>query len=213
MARFDAALNAITTAKVQTIVFNVGVQSSRAVTELLQFEMRRALEARVRGSGLKWVVLRTTFLLQNLLLPWVVQGVVSNGTILYPVPTDLKLSWVAAEDIGRMAAVALKQKIFGETIDLAGENPIDEKGLADSFAEALDRKVVFQSLPLDQFELGVGTAIAPEAGRRISSIFRFIQNHPEEIDFLTKPYSPSARIGSFQPMSITTWIKRHRQAF
>jgi uncharacterized protein YbjT (DUF2867 family) len=209
----DAAMDAIATAKIHTIIFNAGVQSPRTVAELPQFDVRRALEDRVRASGLKWVVLRPTFLLQNLLLPWVVQAVVSSGMIVYPVHADLRLFWVAAEDIGRMAAQVLKQEHFGETIDLGGECVVDGNGLADAFGEALARKVVFESLPLDQFERGVDAAIGPGAGKRVSSIFRIIQNHPDDLDFVTKPYSPSPRIGSFQPMLIPEWVKRHREIF
>ncbi len=45
-------------------------------------------------------------------------------------------------------------------------------------------------------------AIGRASGRRVSSIFRFIQNHPEDLDSVTKPYSVSSPIGSFGPTLI-----------
>jgi hypothetical protein len=59
----------------------------------------------------------------------------------------------------------------------------------------------------------VDAAIGRASGRRVSSIFRFIQDHPEDLDLVTKPYSVSSPIGSFGPTLIPEGVKRHREIF
>ena len=208
----EAALDAIAHAGIRTVIFNTGVRYPRGVAELPTFEAKQALEKMVETSGVRWAIIRQTFLLQNLLLPWVIQGV-RNGAIVYPVRADVELSWVAAEDVGRLAAAILNCSVVGECFDLGADRLVNGNVLAEDFAEALGRPIRFVSLPFAEFERGVDAAVGPGAGRRVGAIFQFIERYPGDRAFVATPYVPSPRLGGFAPTAIRDWVKLHRDAF
>ena len=211
--RGEAALDAIAHENIPTVIFNAGARSPRTAAALPTFDAKRALEEYVRASGRRWAVIRPTFLLQNLLLPWIVRGVIEDGAIVYPVRADLELSWVAAEDVGRLTALILEREAFGENIDLGAARLSNGDELAKSFAGALGRPIRFASLPLGQFEQGVDAALGPGVGRRVSAIFRFIETHPDDLAFVATPYGVSPRLWGFAPMTIADWVRLNRDAF
>jgi uncharacterized protein YbjT (DUF2867 family) len=208
-----AAIDAMLQAGVPRIIFNAAVGYPRAVAELPSFEARQSLEQHVHASGLRWATIRQPFLLQNLLLPWVVRGIATDAAIIYPVRADLKLSWVAAEDVGRLAAAIVDGDIFGETIQLAAEQPINGEALAGRFADALGRPIRFVSLPLADFERGVDATVGPGAGKRIGAIFRFIEEHPEDRAFVATAHAASPRLPGFAPLAIPDWVRMHSDAY
>lgn len=211
--RGRAAIETMAETGIRGVIFNAAVRYPRAAAELPSFEARQAVEEHLRSSGLEWAIVRQTFLLQNLLLPWVVRGVANDGAIVYPVGAEVELSWVAAEDVGRLAPAILEHDLFGETFDLGAERLVTGDELARSFAAALGRPVRFVSLPLTEFERGVDAAIGPGAGRRIGAIFQFIETHPQDRAFVATPYAAPARLSGFAPMAIGDWVRLHRDAF
>src|SRR5262245_11167661 len=78
---------------------------------------------------------------------------------------------------------------------LRGEAP------AEAFSRALERKSRYEALPLDAFEAGV------------DAIFRFIQDNPDDLDFVTSSFSAPAEFPSFEPMALEDWVKAHRASF
>jgi uncharacterized protein YbjT (DUF2867 family) len=210
--RADAALEALGRARIATVVFNASVQSPEHVEELPTFAVRRAFAADLAGVAQNWAVIRPTFCLQNLLLPWVTAAV-GQGAIVYPVPSALKLSWVAAEDVARMTVMVLAERRFGRTIDLGGATALDGDALAAAFADALGRPVRFVSLDLDEFERNVDAALGSRTGKRISAIFRFIERHPSDLAFVTTPFRPAPGFESFTPTPVVEWVRTHAHAF
>jgi hypothetical protein len=152
-------------------------------------------------------------MLQNLLLPYVVEPIRLRDSIVYPVACDVRLSWVAAEDVGRVSAQILAGNRSGCEINLGSSTQMDGADLAAAFSRGLGRTIRFISLPLDEFELGVDAALGDGVGRRVSAIFRFIQCHPDDRDFVSRVFTGAPGLEGFQPMSVDTWVKLHSDAF
>jgi uncharacterized protein YbjT (DUF2867 family) len=208
-----AAISTIEKAGVAGVVYNAAVQIPRRAGELASFAVTADIEAQLRAAVPVSAVIRPTFLLQNLLLPWVTQSIASRGALVYPVARDRALSWTAAEDIGRLAAAIIRQDTYGHSIDLAAGEAINGDLLARSFSQALGRPIEFVSLPLDQFEAGVDAALGTGAGKRIGAIFRFIEEHPDDLDFVARTFTPPGCLPGFEPTPITDWIRLHRPAY
>jgi uncharacterized protein YbjT (DUF2867 family) len=142
-----------------------------------------------------------------------VQGVAEEGAIVYPVRADVELSWVAAEDVGRLTALILDRDAFGESIDLGAEHLANGDTLSASFAEVLGRPIRFVPLALGEFERGVDAALGHGVGKRIGVIFRFIEKHPDDRAFVAARYAASPRLPGFAPMTIADWVRLHRDVF
>jgi uncharacterized protein YbjT (DUF2867 family) len=207
------ALEVIAEAGIKRVIFNVAVQYPRHVEELPTFEALRQVEDQVRGSPLQHALVHNTFLLTNLLLPWVTASIAKDGAIVYPVSHDRKLSWAAPEDVGRLAAEIIARDAFGTDTFVAGTKALDGNELAECFSQALGRSIRFVSLPIDRFEQGVDAAIGPGAGARVGAIFRFIERHADDLGFVSSVFEPPAHLPSFQPTTPSDWVRLHRDAF
>lgn len=208
-----AAISAIEKAGVANVIYNAAVRIPRRAHELPGFAVTADIEHELRASAVATAVIRPTFLLQNLLLPWVTQSIASDGALVYPVAADRKLSWVAAEDIGRLAAALIRHKAYGHDINLAAREAITGVALARTFSRALSRHIEFVGLPLDQFEASVDAALGAGAGRGVGAIFRFIEGHPDDLDFVAATFTPPRFHPQFQPMPIEDWVHDHREAY
>ena len=207
-----AGLDALARTHVSKVIYHTGVQSPRNLAELPGFK-RDQLEARVRAGAWQWAIIRPTFMLQNLLLPYVIEPIRLRDSIVYPVASNVRLSWVAAEDVGRVTARILAEDRSGWEINLGSAVQMDGEDLAAAFSRGLGRTIRFISLPLDAFEHGVDAALGDGVGRRVSAIFRFIQRHPDDREFVSQVYSRVPGLDGFQPMPVDAWVKLHRDTF
>lgn len=210
----STAISIIEKAGVERVIYHAAVQIPRRSQELPSFAVTADIEQELRTKVVTSTVIRPTFFLQNLLLPWVTHSIASNGALVYPVPADSTLSWTAAEDVGRVAASIIQAAdTHGDRIALGAREAIDGHALARRFSEALNQHIEFVSLPLDQFEASVDAALGAGAGKRIGAIFRFIHEHPDDLGFVSTPFTPTALLPRFEPTAITEWIRAHRDAF
>lgn len=44
----------------------------------------------------------------------------------------------------------------------------------------------------------------------MSGIFRFIQSHPDDLDFVSKPFVQPAQARRFEFTDVTKWVAAHR---
>jgi uncharacterized protein YbjT (DUF2867 family) len=207
-----AGLDAIARADLRSVIYHTGVQAPRNLAELPGFR-REQLEARVRAGAWRWAIIRPTFMLQNLLLPYVTEPIRLRDSIAYPVASDVRLSWAAAEDVGRLTAQILLEDRSGCEINLGSSSQMDGADLAAAFSRGLGRTIRFISLPVNEFEQGVDAALGDGVGRRVSAIFRFIQRHPDDRDFVSRAFTSVPGLEGFQPMAVDTWAKLHGDAF
>jgi hypothetical protein len=88
---------------------------------------------------------------------------------------------------------------------------MDGADLASAFSRGLGRKIKFVSLPLDEFEQGVDAALGDGVGKGVSVIFRFLQSHPEDRDFVSRPFTSIRGLEDFQPIAVDAWVNRTGQ--
>jgi|RhiMethySRZTD1v2_1073278.scaffolds.fasta_scaffold136950_2 uncharacterized protein YbjT (DUF2867 family) len=207
------ALTAIRVTGVSKVVLNTAVQFPRLTPDLPAFAAKQDLERSVLSSGLRVTVIRPSFLLSNLLLPWATHSIAKEGVLRYPIANQQTLSWAAPEDIGRLAAATIGNELYGHTILAGARRAVRGEALAAAFSRALRREIRYEALPLDAFEAGVDAALGPGVGKQVGAMFRFIRSNPEDLDFVTSAFSAPAEFPSFEPMALEDWVTAHRDAF
>jgi uncharacterized protein YbjT (DUF2867 family) len=206
----SAAISTIRHSGVKRVVYNAAVQIPRRATELPAFAVTGDIEEDLRRTQLPVTVIRPTFFLQNLLLPWVQQSVASTASLVYPIGPDRKLSWVSAEDVGRLAALIIRRDVYGHSISLGADEAIDGNELARIFSTGLNQHIEFVSLPVNEWEAQVDATLGAGAGERIGAIFRFIHEHPDDLDFVARTFTPLPFLAEYRPASIEDWVHAHR---
>ncbi|MCU0343310.1 MAG: NmrA/HSCARG family protein [Ignavibacterium sp.] len=100
----------------------------------------------------------------------------SDGKLILSLPIgERKLAGIAAEDIGKSAYGIFKNgsEFIGKTVAITGGN-LTGKQMADSFAKALGREVVFNAIPFDVYR-GFGFPGADDLG----NMFQFYHDFEE----------------------------------
>ena len=66
---------------------------------------------------------------------------------------------------------------------------------------------------MGEFEQGVDAALGDRAGSRVSAVFRFIQGHPDDRNFVSLAFTYTPGRKRFRPTSVDTWVKPHSDVF
>jgi uncharacterized protein YbjT (DUF2867 family) len=152
------------------------------------------VEELVRGSGLRYTLLRPHTFYSNLAMQ---APAVAQGRFPYPLAEGARLTLVDPADIGRLAAQAFAEpeRFAGETIELAGE-ALTLSELAETFASVLDRPVEPVRLTPAEFVASMG---APPAFERF--IEWQSEPHPTDTDRLREAFD-------FEPTTLHEYLER-----
>jgi NAD(P)H dehydrogenase (quinone) len=167
----EAALNA----GVERLAFNTGNRLPGTPTGLPAFETRRAAALTLLTSGVPTVVLRPPIYLDNLLTPWVSDGLVREGVLRYPLPPDLPVAWLAHQDLAAATLAALTRPgLAGHTLDLGGGDTLTGPQLAGHLGTALDRPVRYEPLDVEVFRAGLTHVLGDAAAAGVASTYRWV---------------------------------------
>lgn len=201
------------TKSIRGVIFNPSVQYPRHIEELPPFAATREVEGDLRRSAIPFSVVRPTFYLQNLLLPYAAMSIAMRDTLVYPVAEQRPLAWVAVEDIARLIAHLIRSEAMGVSVEAGGRRTLTGTELAERFSQGLGRRIRYQSLGLDEFEAAIDAAVGPGVGKRISAIFRFIERHPDDLGFVSRPFAQPDGVPAFEMTDVTEWVAEHRATF
>ena len=127
----------------------------------------RQVELLVEGSGLAWVHLRPTFFMDNFVSFWG-QGIQHHGVIGLPAGTG-RTGFIAASDIGEVAAEALLSDASGEVWTLTGPESLDHQTVAAQLSEVLGRPVQFVDVEPEGFRGTLASYGMPPLGVQVMS--------------------------------------------
>ena len=210
----ERALACIRTApSIKGVIFNASVQYPRHIDELPAFVAINEIEDALRQRAIPLSVVRPTSYLQNLLLPYAKFSIATRGVLAYPVGDKQALSWVATEDIASLIGHLLEHNAMGVSVDAGGQRSLDGHELAGCFSKGLGRPIRYESLDLDEFERGVDQGLGSAVGKRVSGIFRFIQGHPDDLEFVSKPFVQPSGVPRFESTDVTKWVAAHSKDF
>lgn len=113
--RFDVAVNqgrnaidAARNAGVKLLVFNSSTNIPTAITDIAAFEIKRSVEDYIRQSTLPSIILRPPLYMDNLAAPWSMPSIVDRRIVAYPLPAEIKVSWISLDDTAALVVAALE---------------------------------------------------------------------------------------------------------
>jgi uncharacterized protein YbjT (DUF2867 family) len=128
-------------------------------TAVPHIDSKFKIENHIKQTGLPFTIIRPTSLYENFLIPQVKKGI-RKGKLIQPINRDTVQQYIAAEDIGKAAAKIFQNSDtwLGKTIPLATEQ-LSTQEVADTFSNVLDKKIVYQKLPVLITRLFLGNGL------------------------------------------------------
>ncbi|HEY8572842.1 NmrA family NAD(P)-binding protein [Phenylobacterium sp.] len=162
----------------------------------------RAVREILGSSGVPLTVLHSTVYMENLLGPWAQEGL-AHGRLAYPLPADVKVSWISHRTLGAaVAAAADRQDGEGETYLLGGRQALTLCEVADVLARHLGRQVVAEAMSPDAFAAVLHGHLNPPAAQGVADYYRAVARFPDAL-----AHSDLARLG-VQAEALEDWASR-----
>jgi NAD(P)H dehydrogenase (quinone) len=120
-----------------------------------------AIEERLRSSGIKWVILRPGFFMQNTFGQ--AASIKNDSKIILPFPADLPFAFIDVRDTGAVGAHVLLDPAphVGKIYEFTGARS-NFGEFADVFSQALGRKISYVAIPFERAEQVMKTRGLPE---------------------------------------------------
>ncbi|MEO6407014.1 MAG: NmrA/HSCARG family protein [Ferruginibacter sp.] len=144
-------------------------------TGVPHFESKKVVEDHIKSIGLPYTILRPVSMYENFLIPQV-RSRILKGKLVSPRDKHTIIPMLAADDIGRIAALAfeLKESYTGKTITLASE-ALDVEQSAAIFSEGMGKEIKYSKLP------GLITRLA--MGKDLYTMFKWEDAHSSKNGF------------------------------
>ncbi|SFD63219.1 Uncharacterized conserved protein YbjT, contains NAD(P)-binding and DUF2867 domains [Actinopolyspora alba] len=186
---FDARLietyahNVVTAAReanVRRLVYNTNTPVPDTDTSYAAYDTRRIAEAILRDSGLPVVTLRPPVYLDNTFSPWNGPELAGEGVLSYPLPADLRVSWLSHDDLAAATVAALhREGLEQATLRIGGPEAVTGAELAEEFSRGMGRPIVFRPQEVGEFESRLGRVIGPEAASGVGGIYHWLAGEPD----------------------------------
>ena len=157
-------------------------------------------------SGLPVTHLRPTYFLEWLLYPWQLPLFRDQGILRLPVGNG-RHAPIAAADQGRVIAALLQhpEGHAGHTYPLFGPVEMDHEQMAPELSVALDRKIVFQDLPIEEYcrsiaEMGVPAYVVQHLGGAMEDYQRGVMSGMND---------NVEKLSGQKPMGVTEFARLH----
>lgn len=187
--------NAAKRSRINLLVYS-SVGSADQKTGIPHFDSKFRIEEHIRGTGLRYTILRPVFFMENLLQ---MREQIDQGVLSLPLAPDTRLQMVAVDDIGAVAAMAFERPGHwqGRAVELAG----DERSMTELAADLgrmAGREVRYEQVPWEQFEQKIG--------REEAIMFRWFQEtgYHADISALRQEYP---NLTSFEKWLHSKWTR------
>jgi len=206
------ALAAAKDAGVKLVVWNASGEISEARSGNPAFDVRLDILEAIQNSGIPYIVLQPTAYMENFLGPWTREEIVNDNTFAYPTPLEVKMAWIATEDIGTFAVYAFAHpELAPLNLKVSGPERLNGEEIAERFSRALGREITFRAMPPEEFGEKLD-AVFPGMGQGAAQGYAMAYEHPDRFSSHVDLEAALAKM----PVELTTleqWVTKHAPAF
>lgn len=167
----------------------------------------RQVELYIEGSGLKWIHLRPTFFHENFINFY--GGTVKGDSAIYLPAGKGRTPFVAAEDIGEVAATALLGEESGEAWTLTGPELLDHDQVAAILGKASGKGIRYVDIPREAHIEGMKSWGMPElAVQTMSGLYDMVR-----ADAMAQISGDVQRVLGRAPKTFAAWAQDNARAW
>ncbi len=171
------AIDAACSAGVSLLVFNASGLLLNEMVGLGPFDGKLELRRYLERASIPSITLGSTLYMGNLAAPWSAPSIVQQGVLAYPLPEDMRVSWISWEEAAAYAVAALKRPDLAAekaALQLGGAEALTGTELAAALSRVLRKPIRYVSLPLPQLELGLNQAFGAPAGSELAANYAWL---------------------------------------
>lgn len=160
---------------------------------------------RIEAAGVSAAVVAPRLFLENLLLPVVLDPVITEGTLEYPLPAELPVSWSSHRDVAAVAARLLTDSAFEGTVGVGALPGLTGPDLASVLGAALGREVRYSPITPEEFGARATPLLGAAAVAPVVGLYRALGN--EESHTAPEAGSAQALLGT-EPLTVSAWAEQ-----
>jgi len=212
---FGYGRNAIDAAKeagARLLVWNASGEIPPQETGNPGFDVRLRVLDHLQNSGVPYVVLQPTAYMENFLGPWTAPEVAERDTFAYPTPNEVKMQWIATEDVALYVVEAMKNPgVANLELKVSGPERLGGEEVAERFGRALGREITFRAMPPREFGEIIDRAF-PGMGEPAAQGYEMAYRNPEMFSTNVDLDAALAKL-PIRPTTLEEWVKQHAAAF
>jgi uncharacterized protein YbjT (DUF2867 family) len=206
------AIDAAKEAGVRLLVWNPSGEIPAQKTGNPGFDVRVEVLEHLKASGVPYVVLQPTAYMENFLGPWTAPEVAEKGVFAYPTPNDVKMQWIATEDVALYAVEAMKNPgVANLNLKVSGPERLNGEEVAERFGRALGRRITFRAMPPGEFGEIIDQAF-PGMGKPAAKGYEMAYEAPEMFSTNVDLDAALEKL-PIKPTTLEEWVRRHAGAF
>ena len=168
-----------------------------------------AIEERLRGSGIGWVILRPGLFMQNTFAQAAL--IRAESKMVLPTPKDLPMAFIDVRDTGALGARILIDPVphVGQTYEFTGART-NYRAFADVFSQVLGKPITYVEATLEQTEQALRARGTPDwLVAHLLSIARITSKG----GFSTENTEPIRTIVKRAPITTRQFVEDHKSVF
>ena len=209
------AVKAAKAAGVTRVIWNTSGPVAEETSEHAESDANARVLRQLREERLSYLGLQPTLYMENVLGPWTRERLLTSNVLNYPLPHNFSVSWVAAQDFGRVAAAALgAASLPNEIVHLGGPEALDGDALSTIFGRVLDRDIRFETLPINEFRAQLEPLAGPFMTPVVAGLYNAIQTAPDPLQAaFALDTAPVANRFGIELTRFEDWLAQHATAF
>src|SRR5690554_3028532 len=128
-------------------------------TGIPHFEVKAKIEQLLKSSGLNHIVIRPATFMDGLFMPWFLQPVKEQNTLVSPMELSTKISYIHTLDIAELVLYVLQRNRSNDIYTIGGR-PLSIRDIQQTLAEKTHTEIRYQKLQLEQVRQMAGNDIA-----------------------------------------------------
>ncbi|MFT5352061.1 MAG: NAD(P)H dehydrogenase (quinone) [Planctomycetota bacterium] len=199
-------IDAIKSTDIKNLIVCTRSRVPEEVTDIPAMEAKREAEKRFSESGIVFISLRSTIYMDNTKIQWIRSYINEHSVFRYPLPVDLKVAWISADDEAGFVLGALeKTELAGRIFDIGGPKAVTGIEIAQGFSSALGREIKFESITPAAFGAQIARFLGEETAPALDKNYSYIANHPENWGRLSEEVTTLL----YQPKDdFKSWVSR-----
>ncbi len=170
-------------------------------TGVPHFDSKFRIEEHIRGTGLRYTIVRPVFFMEN----WLgMRDRIDTGGLSLPLAPETRFQMIAVDDIGGTVALAFEHpgKWQGRAVEIAGDD-LAMTEIAQAFTRVMARDVRYTPMSWEEY--------GQKAGPEMAAMFRWMQNVGYHVDIAAVRQEYPA-LTSFDRWLQTHWGAQTRTA-
>jgi uncharacterized protein YbjT (DUF2867 family) len=207
------AIDAAAKSNIKLIVWNASGMIPERPTGNPAIDVRMDIAQYLQASKVPYIIFQPSVYAENLLGPWTQPFIKKYNQLSYPVPDDVGIGWIPAQDVASLMVTALENpSLAGEAFLISGLKNLTGTELAQEFSIALNRTISYKAMAPKDFGGILDKAFGEGAGDKAAQEYQKMWNTKQ----FPPTHFPMANVIEKLPVKMTSiadWVRQHKTFF